>query len=103
MSALIKDHEILEKYNIKSGIKSAIVSKREFDNEPVNNEKYLKIEIKTYDGKINTNFQGDKLPKEGSHCIYLLAIMIDSVFGIGKSYYSQVFLEECKYIVKEKR
>ena len=29
-------------------------------------------------------------------------ILIDSVFRTGKNYYLQVFLEECKYIVKEK-
>ena len=28
--------------------------------------------------------------------------MIDLVFRKGKSYYPQVFLEECKYFVKEK-
>ena len=29
--------------------------------------------------------------------------MIDSVFKLSKNYYPEVFLEECKYIVKEKR
>ena len=29
--------------------------------------------------------------------------MIDSVFRTGKNYYPQVFLEECKYIAKEKK
>ena len=29
--------------------------------------------------------------------------MIDSVFRIAKNYYPQVFVEECKYIVKEKK
>ena len=29
--------------------------------------------------------------------------LIDPVFRTGKNYYSQVFLEECKYVVKEKR
>ena len=29
--------------------------------------------------------------------------MIDSVFRTGKNYYLQVFLEECKYPVKEKK
>ena len=28
--------------------------------------------------------------------------MIDSVFQTAKNYYLQVFLEECKYLVKEK-
>ena len=29
--------------------------------------------------------------------------MIDSDFRTGKNYYPRVFLEECKYIVKEKK
>ena len=29
--------------------------------------------------------------------------MIDSVFRTGNNYYPQVFLEECKYVVKEKK
>ena len=29
--------------------------------------------------------------------------MISSVFRTGKNYYPEVFLEECKYIVKEKK
>ena len=30
-------------------------------------------------------------------------ILNDSVFRTGKNYYPQVFLEECKYIAKEKK
>ena len=29
--------------------------------------------------------------------------MIDSVFRTGKNYYHQVFVKECKYVVKEKK
>ena len=29
--------------------------------------------------------------------------MIDSAFRTGKNYYSQVFLEECKYVFKKKK
>ena len=43
------------------------------------------------------------MPTEGSHCIYLSLILIDSVLKIGKDYYLQVFLEECKYIVNERK
>ena len=53
--------------------------------------KYLTIEIKSYEYKIKTNFYEKGIPKEVSHCIYLSVILIDSV-------YSQVFLEEFKYI-----
>ena len=30
-------------------------------------------------------------------------ILIDSVFRTGKNYYPQVFLEECNYVIKEKK
>ena len=43
------------------------------------------------------------MPKEGSQYICLLVILIDSVFRTGKNYYPQVYLEECKYVTKEKR
>ena len=34
---------------------------------------------------------------------FLSVISIDSVFKTGKNYYPQVFLEECKYMAKEKK
>ena len=93
---------MLEKYNhIWEKVKSSI--KKEFDSESAYNEKYIKTKIKSYKGKINTNFHNNKLPKEGSQCICLSVILINSVFRTGKSYYPQVFLEECKYVVKEKK
>ena len=64
-SFLIKDDELLEKYNaIKEKVKNNL--KKEFDNEPVYNEKYLKAKIKSYIGKINSNFKNNKIPKKGS-------------------------------------
>ena len=66
-------------------------------------EKYLKAKIKSYNGIINTNFHNNKIPKESSQFICLSVILIDSVFKTGKSYYPQVFLEECKYAVQEKK
>ena len=32
-----------------------------------------------------------------------IVILIDSVYKKGKNYYVQVFLEECKYVFKEKK
>ena len=42
------------------------------------------------------------MPKEGSQCICLSVILVYSIFKMGKNNYPQLFLEECKYIVKEK-
>ena len=89
------NNEILEKVN-----KSI---KKEFDSELICSEKYLKTKIKSYKGKINTSFHNNKIPKEGSQCICLSVILIDSIIRIDNEYYSQVFLEECEYVVKEKK
>ena len=45
----------------------------------------------------------NKIKQESSQFIGLSVILIDSVFRTGKYYYPQVFLEECKYIVKGKK
>ena len=101
MSFSIKDNEILEKYyEIWGKVKNI---KKEFDSEPVYNEKYPKAKIKSFNWKINTSFYNNKIPKEDSQFICLSVILIDSVFRTGKNYYPQVFLEESKYVVKEKR
>ena len=70
-----KNNEIWEKfYNI---------IKKEFESEPAYNKKYLKTEIKSYQGKINTNFHSDKIQKQDSQCIHLSVIFIDSVYSAG--------------------
>ena len=43
------------------------------------------------------------MPKEDSKYICLSVILIDSVFRTGKNHYPHVFLEECKYFVKEEK
>ena len=42
---------------MKKNVKNTIG--KEFDNDPVYNEKYLKAKIKSYNGKINTNFHNN--------------------------------------------
>ena len=102
MSFFIKDDELLERYNeIWEKIKNSI--RKEFDSKPVHNEKYLNTKIKSYNGKINTNFHRNKIPREDSQFICLSLILINSVLRTGESYYPQVFLEECNYVVKEKK
>ena len=99
MTFLIIGNELLEKCNeIWEKVKNIL--KKEFDSEPVYNEKYIKTEIKSYNGKNTTYFHNNKLSKESSECIYFL----DSVKRKDENYYHpQVFLEECKYVIKEKQ
>ena len=71
----MKDDELLEKYNeIWGKAKNSI--KIEFDNELVCNEKCLKHKVKSYNGKINTNFHNNKIPKQ-IYSIYLLISSFD--------------------------
>ena len=75
----------------------------EFGSEPVygDNDKYLKTKIKRYEDRVNTNFQGKKVPKENASCKCLSLIMLDSFIRVNKKYYPQTFLEECKYVIKK--
>ena len=60
---MIKDDELLEKGNeIWEKILKSI--KKEFDSEPLYDEKYLKAKIKSYNEKININFDNDKMQKK---------------------------------------
>ena len=56
-----------------------------------------------YDNKVNTNFQDKEVPKKDASYKCLSLIMLDSVVKVGKKYYSQVFLEECKYVKRKNK
>ena len=77
---------MFEKYN-EIWIKVSNNIKKQVNGELVYNEKYLKTKSKSYKGKINTNFQNSKIAKEGCQYIFLLIILIDSVYRKDKNYY----------------
>ena len=56
---------MLKKYT-KIWVRVSCLMNIEFDSQPVysDNDKYIKTKIKLYGGKVNTNFQGKKVPKE---------------------------------------
>ena len=58
-------YKLSKKYN-KIWKKAKNTTVKEFDSAPVYNEKYVKATIKSYNGKISTNFHNNKIPKEGS-------------------------------------
>ena len=92
MSFLIQDDELLERYDeIWENVENNI--KKEFDSEPVYNKNDLKGKIKSYNGKINTDFHNNEIPKEESN-FFLSVFLIDSVFRAGKNYYPYVFVPE---------
>ena len=100
MSFLIKDEKLLEKYN-EIWKKVSNVIKKEFESKPLYNEKYLKTKIRSYNGKINTNCHNNKIPKEGFQCTCPSVLLIRTVYRKDKDCYSQVVLEEFKYVVTE--
>ena len=62
MSFLIKNSEVWEKYkDIWNVIKNRLNVK--FHSEPIYENKYLKTKVREFDGSINTNFVGNKVPK----------------------------------------
>ena len=68
MSFKVSDNKLLKKYK-KTWEKVGNLLNIEFDSEPVYGDvdKYIKTKIKTYGDKVNTNFQGQKVPKKMLH------------------------------------
>ena len=83
--SLIKNEKLLEKYN-EIWRKVSYTIKKEFDSKPVYNEKYVETKIKSHNGKIDTNFHNNKIPKKDSQCNFLSVILIDSVYRKDKDY-----------------
>ena len=62
MSFLIKDDEVLDKYNkIWDVIKNKLGIK--FHSKPFYDETYIKAKVREFDSKIETNFLGNEVPK----------------------------------------
>ena len=104
MSFKVSDNKLLRKYNKIWG-KIGNLLNIEFDSEPVygDDDKYIKTKIKMYEDRMNTNFQGKKVPKENASYKCLPLIMLDSVIRVNKKYYPQTLLEECKYVIRKNR
>ena len=82
----ITDNKLPKKYNqIWKKFKKLLNTK--FDNESVyaDNDKYIKTNIKIYDGNVNTNFEGKKVPKENASHRCLSLIMLDSIVKVKES------------------
>ena len=52
---------------------------------------------------MNTNFQGQKVPKENASYKCISLIMLDSVIGVNKKYYPQTLLEEFKCAIRKNK
>ena len=72
-----------------------------FDSEAVHDERYIKTRIKFYDVKVNISLHDNGMFKKVSQCVCFSVISIGYVFNLGKNYYPQLFLEQCKQIAKK--
>ena len=68
ISFKVADNKLLKQYN-KIWEKISNFMNIEFDGEPVygDNDKYIKTKMKMYEGRVNTNIQGKKLPNKMPH------------------------------------
>ena len=94
---LKKDNKIWEKISNLLDIK--------FDSQPMygDGDNDIKTKIKMYGDRVNTNFQGKKVPKENASYKCLSLIMLDSVIRANKKFYPQTLLEECKYVIRKNK
>ena len=104
LSFKVGDNKLLKKAQ-QNMEKISNLTNIEFDSEPVydDNDKYIKAKIKMYEDRLNTNFQGKKVPEENTACKCLSLIMLDSVIRVNKKYYPQTLLEECQYVMKKNK
>ena len=102
MSFNVTNNRLFKKYTKIWGKISTLLNKK-FDSDTVYGDyaKYIKTNIKQYKDKINTNFQGKKMPKENELYKCLSLIMLESVIKTSKKHYPQTFLEECNYEIKK--
>ena len=102
MSLRVDDSKLLKQYckiwRTISGLLGI-----EFDSEPVygDTDSYIKTKVKMYDNRVNRHFQDKEAPKGDASYKCLSLIMLDSIVKVGKKYYPQVFLEECKYVKRK--
>ena len=65
INLLVNDKD-MKYFEIWNKIKSLV--EKEFNNEPVYNDKYIKTKIKIFNDRVYTNFQHNKIPKGNEYC-----------------------------------
>ena len=66
MSFMVEDDIVLVEYNeIWNKIKE--IERIKFHSSLVYDDKYIKAKVKEFNGVVNRNFCGDKVPKEDEH------------------------------------
>ena len=104
---LLDNNEFLERYTAIWEKISNLVNKK-FDSDPIYNNKYINIKIRSYNNDIKTNFhnidnENNRLPEKNELYKCVSLISLDSIIKINKKYYPQTLLQECVYKVINKK
>ena len=84
MSFLIKNDEVWQKYeDIWDVIKNKLNIK--FLSQPIYENKYLKANVREFNGNIKTNFLGNNVPEENTYYTCIARITLDSVLKMNKT------------------
>ena len=102
MSFKIQDDEVYIKYNnIWNKIKE-LLGNIKLSSDVIYNGQYIKTKVKTFK-MVRTLFSHDIIPEEKVECECISCISVDFVLKIDKKYYPQVYLEQRKYKVTERK
>ena len=102
MSFKIEDDEVYVKYNqIWNKVKN-FLSVIRLNNDVIYDDQYIETKVKTFK-MVKTSFSDTIIPEERVKCECISCISGDSVLKIEKKYYPQVYLEQCKYKMKERK
>ena len=99
---LTDDEELKENYE-------AIWTKIEdFKNIELNallvyDDRYIKVNIRTYNNKVYTNFCGLNVPEDDIECESFTVLSTDSLLVYENKYYLQVYLDNCAYKIANKQ
>ena len=91
MYFMIKDDDLLEKYNAIWDKVSADIE-NEIDSKPVYSKEFLRTKIKPHGDEV-TDFYDKKINKVDSNHTFLEVISLDSALKKDENYYPQVFLK----------
>ena len=107
MSFFTDNNEFLERYTAICEKINDLVNKK-FDSDPIYNNKYINIKIRSYNNDLKTNFRNidnknNKLPEKNKPYKCVSLISLDSIIKISKKYFPQTLLQECVYKLINKK
>ena len=102
MSFCVNDEKLIETYKaIWTDIKN--LKRFKLNALSVYDDRYIKTKIRTYGDKVDTNFRGLNVTEDDIECKSFITISINSLIAYNKTYYLQVYLENCVYKIVNKQ